>query len=61
MSDDTKKTPRLKPEPTVESDATGGADASKPRRMTLEELLEGMTPDKKPQFEDDWPIGEELI
>jgi hypothetical protein len=31
------------------------------RRFTLEELLAGMTPDKKPLFEDDWPVGEELI
>jgi hypothetical protein len=31
------------------------------RRFTLEELLAGMTPDKKPFFEDDWPVGQELI
>jgi hypothetical protein len=30
-------------------------------RTTIEELLEGMKPDKAPTFEDDWPMGEELI
>jgi hypothetical protein len=31
------------------------------RRYTLEELLVGMTSDKQPPFEDDWPVGKELI
>ena len=31
------------------------------RRFTLEELLEGMTPDREHPMEDDWPTGEELL
>lgn len=31
------------------------------RRLTLEELLAGMTPDKEHQLEDDGPRGEELL
>lgn len=31
------------------------------RRFTLEELLEGMTPDRQHPMEDDWPVGEELL
>ena len=33
----------------------------KPRRFTPEELLAGMTPGEKSEFQDDWPVGEELI
>ena len=31
------------------------------RRFTLEELLEGMTPDREHPLEDDAPRGEEII
>ncbi len=31
------------------------------RRFTLEELLEGMTPDREHSLEDDAPRGEEII
>jgi antitoxin MazE len=31
------------------------------RRFTIEELVEGMTPERSEFMEDDWPIGEELI
>ncbi|HEX3884097.1 MAG TPA: AbrB/MazE/SpoVT family DNA-binding domain-containing protein [Stellaceae bacterium] len=31
------------------------------RRFTLEELLAGMTPDKKHPLEDDGPVGKELL
>jgi len=47
--------------PIADADTLTRPDNVKPRRFTLEELLEGMTPDKKPRSEDDWPVGEELI
>ena len=31
------------------------------RRFTIEELVEGMTPERSEFMEDDWPVGEELI
>jgi antitoxin MazE len=31
------------------------------RRFTLEELLAGMTPDRKHPLEDDGPVGKELL
>ena len=31
------------------------------RRFTIEELVEGMTPERSELMEDDWPIGDELI
>jgi antitoxin MazE len=31
------------------------------RRFTLEELLAGMTPEKKHPLEDDGPVGKELL
>jgi hypothetical protein len=61
MSDNAKKPPRRKPGSTAETATEVSKSRSKPYRMTLEELLAGMTPDEKPLFEDDWPMGEELI
>jgi hypothetical protein len=60
MSDDPKEPDGREPVPDAETDSAT-RDNPKPRRFTLEELLAGMTPDKKPPFEDDWPMGEELI
>lgn len=31
------------------------------RRFTIEELVEGMTPERSEFMEDDWPVGDELI
>jgi antitoxin MazE len=31
------------------------------RRFTIEELVEGMTPERSEFMEDDWPMGDELI
>jgi antitoxin MazE len=31
------------------------------RRFTVEELVEGMTPERSELTEDDWPIGDELL
>jgi antitoxin MazE len=31
------------------------------RRFTIEELVEGMTPEPSEFMEDDWPVGDELI
>lgn len=31
------------------------------RRFTIEELIEGMTPERSEFMEDDWPVGDELI
>lgn len=31
------------------------------RRFTIEELVEGMTPESSEFMDDDWPMGEELI
>ena len=31
------------------------------RRLTIEELVEGMTPEPVEFMEDDWPVGDELI
>lgn len=30
------------------------------RRFTIEELVEGMTPERSEFMEDDWPVGDEL-
>jgi hypothetical protein len=34
---------------------------SRRRRLTIEELVEGMTPEPVEFMEDDWPVGDELI
>ena len=31
------------------------------RRFTIEELVEGMAPERSELMEDDWPMGDELI
>ena len=31
------------------------------RRLTIEELVVGMTPERSDLMEDDWPMGDELI
>jgi antitoxin MazE len=31
------------------------------RRFTIEELVEGMTPEHSELMDDDWPVGDELI
>jgi antitoxin MazE len=31
------------------------------RRFTIEELVEGMTPEPSEFMEDDWPVGDELL
>ena len=31
------------------------------RRFTIEELVEGMTPEPSDFMEDDWPMGDELL
>lgn len=31
------------------------------RPFTIEELVEGMTPERSELMEDDWPVGNELI
>lgn len=31
------------------------------RAFTIEELVEGMTPERSELMEDDWPVGEEAI
>jgi hypothetical protein len=59
--DDPKTPRRRRPASVVETGSGVGQKGPKPRRMTIEELVAGMTPDKQHPLEDDWPIGEELI
>jgi hypothetical protein len=52
---------RRKPVSTTEVGPGLRRDDTKKRRLTIEELVAGMTPDKEHPLEDDWPVGEELI
>ena len=49
------------PDTNDEAASPARPNSPKPRRFTLEELLEGMTPGEKRELQDDWPVGEELI
>jgi hypothetical protein len=59
MTDDPKTPHQRRPVPIPKADAPDGE--TKPHRMTVEELVAGMTPDNEPLFKDDWPVGEEII
>jgi hypothetical protein len=61
MTDDTKKPHRRRPVPIPEAGSDVRPDGRKPRRLTIEELVAGMTRDNEPLWEDDWPVGDEII
>lgn len=62
MNDQDKRQREQDPNSNPKSEPAPSRDETKPRRMTLEELLEGMAPGEKSFWgDDDWPMGEELI